>query len=182
MNLLKTLSTLEESDDLHLGRILLLTYTFCGRDRDEKIEGLTKLAKLDFLLRYPQYLERALEAKKASTKKLIIKDHERKSIESSMVRYRFGPWDFRYRKFLNILVAKDLLNVETNGKTILISITTSGIKVAENLSQQEAFKDISSRTHILKTNFDVQATTLMRFIYDTFPEIATLRYGEEIGK
>ena len=182
MNLLKTLSTLEESDNLHLGRILILANTFAGEDGTGKIEGLTKLAKLDFLLRYPQYLEKALVARKASTKKLIIEDHERKSIESSMVRYRFGPWDFRYRKFLNILVAKGLVKVETKGKTIMISMTSSGSEVAENLSQQDAFKDISSRTHILKTNFDIQATNLMRFIYDTFPEIASLRYGEEISK
>ena len=99
-----------------------------------------------------------------------------------MVRYRFGPWDFRYRKFLNTLVAKGLVNVETKGKTILISVTKNGMQVANDLTQHDAFIDISTRTHILKTNFNVQATTLMRFIYDTFPEIISLRMGEEITK
>jgi len=182
MNLLNTLSTLEENDNLHLGRVLILINTFAGDDGTDKIEGLTKLAKLDFLLRYPQYLEKALIKKGVSTKKLSIEDHERKSIESRMVRYRFGPWDFRYRKFLNMLVAKGLVKVETKGKTILISMTTTGIQVANNLARHDAFMDISIRTHILKTNFNVQATTLMRFVYDTFPEIASLRMGEEISK
>ena len=182
MNLLDTLSSLEENDNLHLGRILILINTFAGNSDTGKIEGLTKLAKLDFLLRYPQYLERALITKGSSTRKLSIEDHERKSIESKMVRYRFGPWDFRYRKFLNILVAKGLVKVETKGKTILIGITTTGNKVATELAKQDAFIDISIRTQILKTNFNVQATTLMRFIYDTFPEIVSFRMGEEITK
>jgi len=127
MNLLTILSNLEDNDNLHLGRILVLLSAFSGQDGGEKIEGLTKLAKLDFLLRYPEYLERALVAKHASTKKLIISNHERGTIESSMIRYRFGPWDFRYRRFLNILAAKDLIKIETAGKTISISITYSGL-------------------------------------------------------
>ena len=182
MNLLDTLTALEENDSIHLARILILINTFAGNNGTGKIEGLTKLAKLDFLLRYPQYLDKALIKKGASTKKLYIEDHERKSIESKMVRYRFGPWDFRYRKFLNTLVAKGLVNVETKGKTILISVTKNGMQVANDLTQHDAFIDISTRTHILKTNFNVQATTLMRFIYDTFPEIISLRMGEEITK
>jgi hypothetical protein len=182
MNILNTLSTLEEFDDLHLGRIMVLLSAFAGQDGQGKVEGLTKLAKLDFLLRYPEYLERALLAKNASTKKLIISDHERKSVESSMVRYRFGPWDFRYRRFLNILAAKGLVKVEVEGKTIMISLTPTGSEVAKNLAEQDAFKDIAPRTQMLKTHFDLKATTLMRFIYDTFPEIASLRLGEEISK
>jgi hypothetical protein len=50
---------LEGDDSLHLGRLLVLLEAFGGRRGDQPIEGLTKLAKLDFLLRYPVYLERA---------------------------------------------------------------------------------------------------------------------------
>lgn len=182
MNLLMTLSTLEDNDDLHLARILILLNAFADENGQGKVEGLTKLAKLDFLLRYPEYLERALIVKNASTKKLIIEDHERKSVESSMVRYRFGPWDFRYRRFLNILTAKGLVKVDVVGKAISISMTPSGLVVAKNLAEQDAFKNIAPRTHMLKSHFDVKATTLMRFIYDTFPEITSLRLGEEISK
>jgi hypothetical protein len=182
MNLLATLTTLEENEDLHLARILILLYAFAGENGQGRVEGLTKLAKLDFLLRYPEYLEKALLVKNASTKKLIIKEHERKSIESTMVRYRYGPWDFRYRKFLNILVAKGLAKVEVEGKTILIGLSSTGLQVANKLANNYAFQDILPRTQLLKTNFDVKATTLMRFIYDTFPEISSLRLGEEIVK
>ena len=106
MNLLTILTSLEENNELHLARILILASAFGGQDGKGTIDGLTKLAKLDFLLRYPVYLERALESKRASTRNVMTLPHEEQSVESSMVRFRYGPWDFRYRKFLNSLVGK----------------------------------------------------------------------------
>jgi len=100
MNLFHILSTLEVNDDVHLSRLLVLLGAFIGSKNEGKIEGLTKLAKLDFLLRYPVYFERALKSKNKSISKLDVKEHERRSIESTMVRYRFGPWDHRYRRFI----------------------------------------------------------------------------------
>ncbi len=180
MNLFKTLSALENNDTLHLGRLLVLLGAFSKSKEDSTIEGLTKLAKLDFLLRYPVYLEKALLKKNASLKGLNIIEHERKSVESAMVRYRYGPWDFRYRRLINILVAKGLAYVVIHGKTIQIGLTKRGIDNAETLSNQEEFQDIAQRAKILKRNFDLKGTALMKFIYETFPEIGTLRLGEEI--
>lgn len=60
MNLFLILADLEENDNLHLARLLVLLKAFSGRDGTKTIDGLTKLAKLDFFLRYPTYLERAL--------------------------------------------------------------------------------------------------------------------------
>jgi hypothetical protein len=180
MNLLGTLSTLEENENLHLGRLLILLRAFVGENGDGTLEGLTKLAKLDFLLRYPIYLEQALLVKNASTKGLNILSHERKSVESGMVRYRYGPWDFRYRKWINILIAKGLANVRVDGKTIHIGLTDSGINKANSLIEEKAFMDMSLRATILKRHFDYKGTTLMKFVYKTFPEIASLKLGEEI--
>ena len=64
MTLFEILADLEDNDDLHLARLLILLGTFVGQNQTGSVEGLTKLAKLDFLLRYPVYLERALEARK----------------------------------------------------------------------------------------------------------------------
>ena len=44
---------LEGDDSLHLGRLLILVDVFAGHKGDQTIDGITKLAKLDFLLRYP---------------------------------------------------------------------------------------------------------------------------------
>lgn len=181
MNLYEMLSELEENDELHEGRLLLLLQSFAGRDGHGTVDGLTKLAKLDFLLRYPTYLERAL-AKRPNGKPEAaeVKEHERQSIESSMVRFKFGPWDHRYRRFLNLLVAKGLATVTTEGRTIRIGLTDRGLEAAAAIGSDDANKDTTKRAQLLKRHFDLSGTNLMRFIYETFPEIGTLRLGTEI--
>ncbi len=97
-----------------------------------------------------------------------------------MVRYKYGPWDFRYRRFINILVGMGLVKVEIRGRTTDIRLTDIGLAKAALLAEEEAFKDTVRRSSILKTHFDVKGTTLMKFIYDTFPEISSLSLGDEI--
>src|SRR5215472_17016105 len=67
---------LEGDDSLHLGRLLVLLGVFGGRS-DRPIEGLTKLGNLDFLLRYPVYLERGLIARNAPDAAAEVEDYER---------------------------------------------------------------------------------------------------------
>lgn len=180
MDLVETIASLDADPELHAARLLMLISAFSGVSRNDKIEGLTKLAKLDFLLRYPVMLKRALEAKGHSTKYVQLEDHERLSVESKMVRYRFGPWDHRYREYLNILVAKELVEIDIEGRKVVISVTARGHELAEKLSSGPLFQDYSRRCILLKRYFDIQATTLMRFIYATFPEVVSLRSNESI--
>lgn len=180
MNLFNTLSSLEQDDSIHLGRILVLLKAFSGKKGEEFVAGLTKLAKLDFLLRYPTYLEKALTARGARPGLALVKEYERRSIESNMVRFRFGPWDFRYRRFINILIAKGLVWVKVDGRTIKVGLTERGLELANRLASEQAFSDTALRAKVLKQHFDLGATNLMKFIYATFPEISTMRYGEEI--
>ena len=171
---------MEDNNDIHLGRLLLLIDTFTNHNENETVNGLTKLAKLDFLLRYPVYLEKALQANNVSPKGVALLDYERKSVESSMVRYRYGPWDYRYRRFINILVAKGLVTVCLEGRTIKIGLTKVGIDKALALSVDSNYEDIVSRANIIHKHFDIGATRLKNFVYETFPEIGTLRLGERI--
>ena len=127
MDLVRSLAELEQAPELHEARLLLLLGYFAGNDGTGRIQGLTKLAKLDFLLRYPVMLERALEAKRLSAASVEIEPHERTSVESRMVRYRFGPWDHRYRMLLNILIAKDLVTVSIEGRTISIGLDRKSV-------------------------------------------------------
>lgn len=126
MDIVKAVAALDAAPGLHLARILLLLNAFSKEDDEGSIEGLTKLAKLDFLLRYPVMLDRALQAKGKSTREVQLEDHERQSVESEMVRYRFGPWDHRYREFLNILIAKNLVAVSIEGRKVVILLTKNG--------------------------------------------------------
>ena len=179
MSLLATLSMLEEDDDVHLGRLLVLLGTFAGRDGSHAVEGLTKLAKLDFLLRYPVYLERALE-RRAPGEHSDVADHERQSVESRMIRYRYGPWDHRYRRFVNLLVGKGLTRIAVVGRTVNIHLTSTGATAAAQLIAHPTFADQAQRARVLKRHFDLSGSTLKNFVYATFPEIVTLRLGEEI--
>jgi hypothetical protein len=182
MSLFSVAAEIETNEDFHLSRILLLLNAFAGTNREDAIEGITKLAKLDFLLRYPAYLERALETRDVNPNLANVKDFERESIESKMVRFKYGPWDFRYRGFVNVLVGKGLAHVHLHGRTIHLGITGKGQKIAEQLGQEAEFDDLRSRTKLLKTHFDLSASTLVKFIYETFPEIGTLRLGAPIEK
>src|SRR5262249_28820596 len=109
-----------------------------------------------------------------------VQDHERHSVESAMVRFRFGPWDHRYRRFLNLLIAHGLATVSTRGRTYHIHLTDAGAAKAAELSDREENKDLAARTRVLKRHFDIRGTSLKDFIYETFPEVVSLRLGEEI--
>ena len=68
MDVVRTVAQLDDETDLHAARLLLLLDAFVGDKDDTAIKGLTKLAKLDFLLRYPVMLKKALEARDKSTR------------------------------------------------------------------------------------------------------------------
>jgi len=180
MSLVETIANLDKSLDLHAARLLILINAFTNTGGESTVQGLTKLAKLDFLLRYPVMLERALIVKGRSTRDVGLEDYERQNVESEMVRYRFGPWDHKYRTLLNYLVAKGLVTINVEGRTVVIALTDAGSDCAHALTADDSFEQYTRRSKILKTHFDLTATNLMKFIYDTFPEIISLRSGASI--
>jgi len=180
MDIVRAVTDLDQSPHLHVARILILLHAFTRGSQGGPIEGLTKLAKLDFLLRYPVMLQKALEVRGRSTSDVHLESHERMSVESQMVRYRFGPWDHRYREFLNILVAKGLAAVSVEGRKVVISITATGTRVAEELASSVQFAPHAVRAQALKRHLDLSATNLMNFIYETFPEVVSLKSNAPI--
>lgn len=180
IDFVQTVADLEKAPEIHIARLLILLDAFSEDGDAGSVEGLTKLAKLDFLLRYPVMLERALKTKGKSVDKVMLEDYERQSVESEMVRYRFGPWDHRYREFLNILVGKGLAVVTVEGRKVVISITTKGQHKAKELAQLDLFEPYFRRSKLLRRNFDLRASYLMNFIYSTFPEIISLRSNAPI--
>ena len=51
---------------------------------------------------------------------------------------------------------------------------------AQELIGLSANKEVSDRTRVIKRHFNIGGTSLKDFIYETFPEIVSLRLGEEI--
>jgi hypothetical protein len=109
-----------------------------------------------------------------------VDDFERLTIEARMIRYRFGPWDHRYRRFLNVLAAKGFVTIRTDGRTIQIDLTNRGDGLAAELAKSPAFSRIYVRAELLKKHLDLGAKALMDFIYEQFPELTSLEFNEGI--
>ena len=97
-----------------------------------------------------------------------------------MVRYRYGPWDFRYRELLNELVGLGLVHVHVSGRTVEIGLTSPGAELADGLAADARFEETMRRARLLKRHLDLSASGLRDFVYQTFPEIADMRMREEI--
>lgn len=182
LRLINAISKVDEIDEFHLARILFILNEANKRKRKKGcVDGITKLAKFDFLLRYPNCLERALKEVKGNPKPANIKDYERTTIESRMIRFRYGPWDPRYRKWIGLLYAKGLANTFVEGRTVYVGITKQGKKTVSELNQNEVFSDLKNRSELLYRKFGSYSSTKIKdFIYEVFPEIEKMKWGEKI--
>lgn len=156
----------DDNVDFHAARLLVLMRR-CGEGASNRIEGRTKLAKLDFFVRYPAFLERARNA--LSDAQLPAWQAAGLEVEAPMIRYRFGPWDTRYRQYLVFLESRKLIKVSLT-KPERVSLTASGRRVADELVQVASFQPIVDRCDAMAGNLaNLNGTTLKNLIYDLFP-------------
>jgi hypothetical protein len=160
--------------EFHAARLLLLL-KICGVAG--RIEGLTKLAKLDFFVRYPQFF--ATLAEKLGAAAPARTAH----VESSMVRHHYGPWDKRYYHVLAYLKAKGLITVEKEGKGFTFRLTDAGKAVAATLASKPSFAGLTVQMAEVKKLLGGKAgTTLKNLVYETFDkEVAQRSLGEVIA-
>ncbi|WP_017232054.1 hypothetical protein [Pandoraea sp. B-6] len=186
LRLIKAVAETENMDDFHLARLLVLLGSADARKstaltKAKAVEGITKLAKLDFLLRYPTRLERALSKLGLDASVADVHPRERTSIETKMVRFRYGPWDGRYRRWLGLLAARGLITLGLQGNTVQIGLTPAGRELAEGFRTDRMYSDLSRRADIvLKSVGAMSATRLKDFVYEAIPEIVDMKWGEEI--
>ena len=187
LKILQLAAAVENSDEFNEARLLLLLKAAAGKEETAKpLEGIMKLAKMDFLLRYPNMLERALkvigESKKSALAAAIaIPEEDRDTIEARMIRFRFGPWDPRYRRWLSILVAKQLASVYREGRTVKIQISKAGMAVAGQLAETEAFKPLAERARVVQSAVgNMPSSKITAFVYKIAPEIISTKWGNAI--
>lgn len=173
--------TIEQDDNFHLARLLVLIKA-CGKKSGKPVDGITKLAKLDFLLRYPNCLERMLKfLERPAEATQVAGSPESRSIEARMIRFRYGPWDGRYRRWIGILVAKGLAETSLEGRTVIVRLTESGRALAGVLADDPAFDEIKLRAKIVATALgDMAPTRLKDLVYEVVPEIVNMKWGEKI--
>lgn len=158
-------------------RILLLIDKFTTRAKF--LEGRTKLAKLDFLLRYPHFMQRALTIRAPDMVMTVSKD-EAQNIENRMIRYRYGPWDPSYFSVLGRLIGKGLVQIVPAKQGVGYRATEIGHQLAVNLVEEESWQETWERIELLKSHFDLSGNSLKKFIYKHFPEVTGASWGSEL--
>jgi len=163
----------EESLEFHAARLLLLL-KFAG-GRKARIIGRTKIAKMDFFVRYPTYLVKAANMHSIQS---TVRPGARP--ESPMIRYKYGPWDKKYYDVFALLVARDLIAVCPSDKGDVFALTDRGQLAVDELQGPE-FEEIIGRCCLVYRLFGGKSGTQIKsFIYDNFPEIVARPIGWEI--
>ncbi len=162
--------------EYHAARLVLL-FHICGvRGR---LQGLTKLAKLDFFVRYPVFFDRAAAH---LTERPSTADSLSPTNDSAMIRHHYGPWDPRYYQVLAYLEGRELIHVQREKKTFVFILTQSGQNIAKQLFREESFLNLVNQMHKVKAAFGGKTGDwLKKLIYRIFDqEVAQLARGEEI--
>lgn len=163
----------DDITELHAARLLLLLH-HCGSG--ETIRGLTKLAKLDFFVRYPSFFDRA--ARYLGKAISSVSDQT----ESPMVRHHYGPWDKRYYQVLAFLEARSLITVKKQGSSYDFTLTALGQDKSKALSKSVAFAPLIEQMRVVKKLLSRKnGTQLKNLVYEIFDEeVKQRRLGEFI--
>lgn len=160
--------------EFHAARLLLLL-NICGISG--RIDGLTKLAKLDFFARYPDFFDIASGFAESGKKTF-------RAVESAMVRHHYGPWDKRYYHVLAHLEAKSLIQIGKDKNAYRIVLTEAGRGRAKQLAALPSFVSLVTRMKKIKTTFGGRTgSSLKDMIYSLFDqEVGQRPLGEKIKR
>ena len=65
-----------------------------------------------------------------------------------MVRFRYGPWDERYRRWIGLLVARNLVTTYVRGHTVHVGLTERG-RVVANVELARSRERVASTPQLL---------------------------------
>jgi hypothetical protein len=161
--------------EFHAGRLVLLI-AICG-GAAKVIDGLTKMAKLDFFVRYPDFFE---ATQRRGDQPSQVREQ---AVEAAMVRHHYGPWDKRYYHVLAFLEARGLITIKKNRNTTRIALTRLGKTAAERLGSAPSFASLLEQMQkVAEIYADKKGSELKNLIYATFDqEIGQRPLGSIIG-
>ncbi len=173
--------TADDVLEFHAARLLLLV-KICGTAG--RIDGLTKMAKLDFFTRYPDFFD---VARRAVSKTQLSDEgatEASQAIEASMVRHHYGPWDKRYYHVLAHLEAKQLISIVKEKRSYQIRLTLVGNDYARRLAERPSFAPLIVRLKQVKSVFGKKSGTYLKdLIYRLFDvEVGRREMGWVIEK
>jgi hypothetical protein len=173
----RDLALLREDLEYHQARVLLLiaaVSTDPGHQR--KLDGLTKLAKLDFLVRYPEFASVIFDDLDRSDVRLHLEPDsgdDRPRSEAPMTRYKYGPWDDRYYPIIGALVSRGLVKyIRGRQGNVALRVTPLGSTEAEALANDEAWSPVAERCQaIANASQGMTGNALKARIYDRLEEV-----------
>lgn len=144
-----------------------------------KLDGLTKLAKLDFLARYADAEERvgaALDRPKAEPEEPVL------MTSAPMIRYRYGPWDDKYHAVIGGLVGRGLVKFDRGRRgSVAMALTAHGRSVAEQLSVAASWEPVARRYESIANRFgDLTGNALKEAVYRALPELTDMPLRSEL--
>lgn len=134
------------------------------------------MAKLDFFVRYPDFFAEAVQHEGLEA------EITSKTVESTMVRHHYGPWDQRYYQILAYLEGRGLISAQQNENQFQLSLTTEGKIVADVFKKNVAYNELCLQMKEVKKVFGHRSgNSLKNLIYRTFKEeIVERSLGETI--
>jgi hypothetical protein len=137
---------------------------------------LTKLAKLDFLLRYPQLAPKVLDELDPADSRLHLSEEdtiEPTYVEAPMTRYKYGPWDDRYYPVIGALVGRGLLRYARGRRgSVALAPTPAGRRFVRDLATTGGWVDISDRClAIAESSSGLTGNALKDLIYQRLADL-----------
>jgi hypothetical protein len=166
-------------DDLayHQARVLLLVNAVAAEPgHSRKLDGLTKLAKLDFLVRYPALASAVLDGLPDDDTRMHLTNDDVAApteAEDPMTRYKYGPWDDRYYPVVGALISRGLLRYTRARKgSVALAPTPTGRKFAESLMSDPLWRETADRCGaIAEASAGLTGNALKERIYDRLADL-----------
>lgn len=167
-----------ELDDLayHQARVLLLVAAVAAEPKhNRKLDGLTKLAKLDFFVRYPALATEVLDDLEGDDRMHLHAEDlsSPTTVQDPMVRYKYGPWDDRYYPVIGALVARGLLRYGTGRRgSVSLLPTPDGEKLASEIAADEAWHEVADRcAAVAEASRGMTGNALKNLIYERLADL-----------
>jgi len=171
------LALLREDLAYHQARVLLLVAAVSRtKGNNGKLDGLTKLAKLDFLLRYPALAPEVLDRLDFRDPRMHLATEDVAAptdVEAPMTRYKYGPWDDRYYAVLGALIGRGLVRYTAARKgSVAVTPTAAGRRLATQLANSGQWSEIADRgAAIADASAGMAGNALKDLIYQRLAEL-----------
>jgi len=167
-----------ELDDLayHQVRVLLLVTSVAEEpEHNRKLDGLTKLAKLDFFVRYPALATAVLDDLGPDDRMHLSNEDllDPTTVQDPMTRYKYGPWDDRYYPVIGALVARGLVKYGTGQRgSVSLLPTPAGKALAAEIAVDEVWRDVADRcAAVAEASRGMSGNALKELIYERLAEL-----------